>query len=83
VLEEAERMARESVEGQALELGWRRNNATSLGDGQYLAMVLKTTCCYTTIYPSRVGALIGSREDRGLDRFIGFGFSRRGFPDTG
>src|SRR5438309_10690240 len=27
VLEEAERMARESIEGQALELGWRRDNA--------------------------------------------------------
>src|SRR5262249_58814999 len=36
--------------------------------------VLKKTCWYTTIYPSRVGALIGTRDDNDLDRFIRFGF---------
>jgi len=74
ILEEAERMARESVEGQAIELGWRRDNATCLTASDYLQMVLKKTCWYTTIYPSRVGALIGTRSDRDLDRFIRFGF---------
>jgi geranylgeranyl diphosphate synthase type II len=74
VLEEAERMARESIEGQALELGWRRDNAVALSDADYLEMVLKKTCWYTTIYPSRVGALIGTGSDRDLDRFIRFGF---------
>jgi geranylgeranyl diphosphate synthase type II len=74
VLEEAERMARESVEGQALELGWRRDNATRLADRDYLEMVLKKTCWYTTIWPSRVGALIGMRSERHLDRFLRFGF---------
>src|SRR5262245_30424369 len=43
VIEEAERMARESVEGQAVELGWRRDNALDLADGDYLYMVLKKT----------------------------------------
>ena len=74
ILEEAERMARESIEGQAVELGWRRDNATNLSEGDYLEMVLKKTCWYTTIYPSRVGALIGTRGDGDLDRFIRFGF---------
>ena len=74
VLQEAERMARESIEGQAVELGWRRDNALSLSDADYLEMVLKKTCWYTTIYPSRVGALIGTRSDRDLDKFIRFGF---------
>ncbi len=37
-------------------------------------MVLKKTCWYTTIWPSRVGALIGTRSDRDLDRFLRFGF---------
>jgi geranylgeranyl diphosphate synthase type II len=74
VLEEAERMARESVEGQAIELGWRRDNVTSLADADYFDMGLKKTCWYTTIYPSRVGALIGRRSDRDLDRFVRFGF---------
>jgi geranylgeranyl diphosphate synthase type II len=74
ILEEAERMARESVEGQAIELGWRRDNALSLDEHDYLEMVLKKTCWYTTIYPSRIGALIGTRSERHLDRFIRFGF---------
>lgn len=74
VMEEAERMARESVEGQAIELGWRRDNATHLEDADYLWMILKKTCWYTTIFPSRVGALIGRRDDADLDRFIRFGF---------
>jgi len=74
VLEEAERMARESVEGQAIELGWRRDNAVELGESDYLGMVLKKTCWYTTIYPSRIGALIGTRGEERLDRFVRFGF---------
>jgi geranylgeranyl diphosphate synthase type II len=74
ILEEAERMARESIEGQAVELGWRRDNALSLSEADYLEMVLKKTCWYTTIYPSRVGALIATHSDAGLDRFIRFGF---------
>jgi geranylgeranyl diphosphate synthase type II len=74
VLEEAERMARESIEGQAIELGWRRDNAIDLQDSDYLDMVLKKTCWYTTIYPSRVGALIATRGGANLDRFLRFGF---------
>ena len=74
VLEEAAHMACESVEGQALELGWRRDNALYLTDADYLEMVLKKTCWYTTIFPSRVGALIGTREPQSLDRFVRFGF---------
>lgn len=74
ILEEAERMARESIEGQAIELGWRRDNALTLTEADYLEMVLKKTCWYTTIYPSRVGALIGTRDGTDLDRFIRFGF---------
>ncbi|HJQ84091.1 MAG TPA: polyprenyl synthetase family protein [Candidatus Binatia bacterium] len=74
ILEEAERMARETIEGQAIELGWRRDNVLGLAESDYLAMVLKKTCWYTTIWPSRVGALIGTRSERDLDRFIRFGF---------
>lgn len=74
VIEEAERMARESVEGQAVELGWRRDNALDLADGDYLHMVLKKTCWYTTIFPSRVGALIGTRGRADPEQFLRFGF---------
>lgn len=62
LIEEMERMARESGEGQALELGWRRDNIVDLSDADYFEMVLKKTCWYTTIAPMRLGALIGSRD---------------------
>lgn len=62
LIEEMERMARESGEGQALELGWRRDNVVDLSDADYFEMVLKKTCWYTTIAPMRLGALIGCRD---------------------
>jgi geranylgeranyl diphosphate synthase type II len=74
LLEETQRMVRETIEGQAIELGWRRDNALHLTDADYLEMVLKKTCWYTTILPMRVGVLIGTRSDRDLDRFVRFGF---------
>lgn len=74
LVEEAERMARESVEGQAIELGWRHDNALHLTDADYLHMVLKKTCWYTAIYPSRAGALIGERRRQPATRFLRFGF---------
>jgi geranylgeranyl diphosphate synthase type II len=74
ILEEAERMAAESVEGQAMELAWRRDNAVSLTEKDYLQMILKKTCWYTCVYPCRVGALIGSRRPVAADRFVRFGF---------
>jgi geranylgeranyl diphosphate synthase type II len=74
ILEETERMARESAEGQAFELGWRRDNVTDVGEADYLLMVLKKTCWLATIHPSRVGALIGSRGGIDLDWCIRFGF---------
>lgn len=74
ILEETERMARESAEGQAFELGWRRDNVTDVGEADYLEMVLKKTCWLATIHPSRVGTLIGARGGIDLDRCIRFGF---------
>ena len=74
VLQETERMVRESVEGQAMELRWRADGVFDLDDDDYLRMTLKKTCWYTTIYPCRVGALIGTRGAADLDRFVRFGF---------
>lgn len=74
VLEEVERTVRESIEGQALELGWRSDNVLGLRDEDYLHMVLKKTCSYTTIFPLRVGALIGTRDALQLDVLTRFGF---------
>src|SRR5262252_5964477 len=74
ILEETQRMARESAEGQAMELGWRQDNALDLDEGDYLEMSLKKTCWLATIYPSRVGAMIGTCDNIDLDPFVRFGF---------
>lgn len=74
LVEETERMARESAEGQAMELGWRRDNVTSVRQEDYLEMVLKKTCWLATIHPSRTGAIIGTGDGLDLDPFIRFGF---------
>jgi geranylgeranyl diphosphate synthase, type II len=74
ILEETERMAMESAEGQALELGWRRDNVFEVDQEDYLGMVLKKTSWLATIYPLRVGALIGTRGRVEPDALIPFGF---------
>jgi geranylgeranyl diphosphate synthase type II len=74
IVEETERMGRESAEGQAMELGWRRDNPADITERDYLEMVLKKTCWLATIHPSRVGALIGTRGAVDADAFVRFGF---------
>lgn len=74
VFAEIEHMVCESVEGQALELGWVRDNVCDLSDGDYLRMTLKKTCWYTCIHPCRIGALVGSGGTADLDRFNRFGY---------
>lgn len=74
IFSELIRVAQESAEGQALELGWCRNNTVNLTESDYLEMVLKKTCWLATIFPIRVGALIGSDGHAPLDNFFNFGF---------
>ena len=74
VIEETETVAAESAEGQALELGWRRDNVLDVDESDYMTMVFKKTCWLATIYPLRVGALIGSGGKVNPDRFTSFGF---------
>ena len=71
---EVEHMVRQSVEGQALELGWVHDNNCELTADDYLRMTLKKTCWYTCIHPCRIGALIGSRGKIDPDRFNRFGY---------
>jgi geranylgeranyl diphosphate synthase, type II len=74
IFEETERMAWECTEGQALELGWQRDNRTNVTDEDYLHMVLQKTCWLGAIYPLRVGCLIGARGRLPLDPLIRLGF---------
>ncbi|HZA75358.1 MAG TPA: polyprenyl synthetase family protein [Acidimicrobiales bacterium] len=74
VLEEYLSMAHRTIAGQAKELGWRRDNVVDLGPNDYLELIGAKTCWYTTIYPLRVGALIGSRGSADLEELTRFGF---------
>jgi len=74
VIDGFDHMMQESLEGQAMELGWIRENRDDLADRDYLRMVLKKTCWYSFIQPCRIGALIGTRDGVALDRFNRFGF---------
>lgn len=74
VFAQVEHMVSQTVEGQALELGWRRDNRLDLTERDYLCMILKKTCWYTCIHPLRIGVLIATGETEGLDRFNRFGY---------
>ncbi len=80
VLREFERMARESVEGQAIELDWIATHDFDLTDRDYVRMAYKKTCWYTVIAPLRIGVICGSRpgaaapaEDE-LTPLVGLGY---------
>lgn len=73
ILTEFEHMTRRTIEGQALELGWRRDNVVDVTPGDYLRMVGGKTCWYTAIYPLRAGALIAGRGAIDPSRFDHFG----------
>jgi geranylgeranyl diphosphate synthase type II len=50
-------MARESAEGQAIELSWLRDGRWDQRDSDYLRMVHKKTSVYTFLTPVTVGAI--------------------------
>ena len=58
VLETIARMARESVEGQAIELDWVRHGRWQLRDRDYALMAYKKTCWYTFITPMLLGGIV-------------------------
>ena len=74
VFDEFDHMLIESLEGQAMELGWVRDNRCDISNEDYLRMILKKTCWYSFIHPCRIGALIARPEELDLDRFNSFGY---------
>lgn len=60
IFREVERMARESTEGQAIELGWIGASNFELDDSDYVRMAYKKTCWYTVIAPLRIGVICGA-----------------------
>lgn len=71
---EFDTMATRTLEGQAIELGWRRDHVVDLQPEDYLELIMRKTCWYTTIHPLRVGTLVGSRGRADLRPMFRFGF---------
>jgi geranylgeranyl diphosphate synthase, type II len=74
ILRETELMARETAEGQSLELEWRDRHRIDLTESDYFRLVLKKTAWLSTIHPSRVGSLIGTMGAVDPSTFNRFGF---------
>jgi geranylgeranyl diphosphate synthase type II len=74
IFEEFEHMMTETMEGQAMELGWIRDNDCDTTEDDYILMVLKKTCWYSFIHPCRIGALIATRGQADLSGFDKFGY---------
>jgi geranylgeranyl pyrophosphate synthase/uncharacterized protein with NAD-binding domain and iron-sulfur cluster len=74
IFDEVDHLVIETLEGQAIELGWVRDNDLNVGPDDYLRLVLKKTAWYSFIHPMRIGALVADGNDQKLDRFDRFGF---------
>jgi len=73
ILRELLTMVRQTTEGQALELGWRRENVVDIQPAEYLGLAARKTCWYTTVAPLRLGAIIGSHGTAPLAALSRFG----------
>jgi len=73
ILECIARMARESAEGQALELEMIRNRTWTLTDQEYFRLVHKKTSHYSFIAPARIGAIAGNASASQLAALTRFG----------
>lgn len=67
-------MARETAEGQALELGWRDRNVMTLSEADYLRMALKKTAWLGMIWPAQLGLILGSRGRADPERVVRWGY---------
>ena len=74
VLDVSMTMARETAEGQALELGWRDRNITELGEADYLRMALKKTAWMGMIWPAQLGLVLGSGGRADPQSVVRFGY---------
>ena len=74
VMDEFSHMSLETIEGQAMELGWIHDNDCSVSEEDYLLMVLKKTGWYSFIHPARIGALVADPGRGDLANFDRVGY---------
>jgi geranylgeranyl diphosphate synthase type I len=73
VLEVISEMSERTVEGQALDVGWVRDEVYDLTPDDYLRMALGKTGYYSGIAPLKAGAIIGGATEQEIEALAGFG----------
>lgn len=72
ILENIATMARETAEGQAIELDWIRHPEWQITDDDYRLMVVKKTGWYSFIAPVTLGAIIGGASNEQIHTLQSF-----------
>ncbi len=73
VLEVISEMSERTVEGQALDVGWVRDDIFDLTPDDYLRMALGKTGFYSGIAPLKAGAIIGGAPAEEIEALAEFG----------
>jgi geranylgeranyl diphosphate synthase, type I len=73
VLDVIGEMSERTVEGQALDVGWVRDDVYDLTPDDYLDMALGKTGYYSGIAPLKVGAIVGGATDAEIRALADFG----------
>ena len=75
VLTELVNMTTRTIEGQALDIGWARDNRFDLGVEDYLVMARHKTAFYSGAIPLAVGAIIGGASVSLVETLREFGLA--------
>ncbi|MDP2183810.1 MAG: polyprenyl synthetase family protein [Actinomycetota bacterium] len=75
VLAELVAMTTRTIEGQALDIGWARDDRFDLSIEDYLAMANHKTAYYSGAVPLAVGAIIGEGTDEQVEALRSFGMA--------
>lgn len=75
VLAELVDMTTRTIEGQALDIGWARDNRFDLSVDDYLVMANHKTAFYSGAVPLAVGAIIGGGSEEQIESLRGFGMA--------
>ena len=73
LLDEIIRMERLTLEGQALDLGWARDERWDISPEDYLAMARRKTAYYSAATPLVVGAICGGGSQEQIEGLRSFG----------
>jgi len=75
ILKELSRMTRATIEGQALDIGWARDERYDIGVEDYLTMATRKTAQYSAAVPLVVGAIAGGAGDGEVEALRSFGLA--------